>query len=158
MKKVIISICAVVAAAAAAQAQGVARDVNYFGQEYLAQQAAVKAQARKQEARQMQALEKAVRKAAEKKRHQQMLVAEAAKPIPAENKTAAAKKPAKDTTAKTAAKQSAKETQPTAKKAKKRSFGQKILAVIGGKYEWETDEEYHQRVMNMGYAANQPFK
>lgn len=154
MKKVIITVCAVVAAAAAAQAQGVARDVNYFGREYLA----MKAQESKQEARQTQAIEKAVRKAAEKQRHQQMLAAKAAQPAQTTKKAATAK-PAKDTAKKAAAaKQPAKKAKPAAKKTQERTLGQKILAFFGGRYEWETDEEYHQRVINMGHVANQPFK
>ncbi len=154
MKKVIISVCAVVAAAAAVQAQGVARDFNYFGREYLAQQIEKKAQASKQEARQTQALDKAVRKAAEKHRHQQMLAATQAENTPVATKATPEKPAAKEA----AGKQAVEKAKPAAQKAKKKTFGQKLLAAFGGRYDWETDEQYHQRLLSMGHVSNQPFK
>lgn len=76
MKKIVITICAIGLAAVAAQAQGVARDVNAFGKEYLAQKdtrPARQTAASKTTARQVDSLTKAVQTQVVKK-YRQMYV------------------------------------------------------------------------------------
>ncbi len=171
MKKIVITVCAVGLAAVAAQAQGVARDVNTFGQMYLDSKKAStqKVQAKKAQKReraQMSQLEKKIR--SEIVRQQAPLVYSFGAAGDAnvygrqylEGQAVRTSQQNAGTETDTAV-AGAKKTAPA--KPVKTTDGKKkeersLLSRIFGRRSHESEEDYKLRLRLMGYPSTQPFK
>ncbi len=145
MKKVVITVVAVVFAAVAAQAQSARVEVGIMNDSWkgsLALNKRVEQEVTREEARQAQ-------KQAKQEQAQQKN----------KNNSAAKRSPKAPATQKKATN---KNTQKPAKKAEKKENGtatQWLEAIfLGGKFPGETDAEYHNRMMSQTQPATMPFK
>ena len=143
MKKVVITVVAVVFAAVAAQAQSARVEVGIMNDSWkgsLALNKRVEQEVTREEARQAQ-------KQAKQEQAKQ------------KNNSAVKRSPKAPATQK---KVTNKNTQKPAKKAEKKENGtttQWLEAIfLGGKFPGETDAEYHNRMMSQTQPATMPFK
>ncbi len=171
MKRVIITTCAVVIAAAAAQAQswGLAGDVNRFGKEYLeSKKYAVEQQRIAQKAQQKtNFVEKAIEQEAVRKYKQMYMAGLLGSDAIYAQHNASSQKAGQQETEGAAQKADASKTAQSDKKQKaeqakakqdKEKKGSWLAAFFGGRYPGESDESFRYRLEMRGYPASQPFK
>lgn len=149
MKKIVITIAAVVFAAVATQAQSIQAEVAIMntGFSAFAPKKNVSAQTRKDTAKKANLQNKVTRKVERAEAQNAQKQKEAAKPA----KKAPAKKPA--------AKSTTKKTSGKAKIAKQSNVGDWLKAAfLGAPYPGETASDYHNRLAMQSQPAALPFK